>query len=199
MTSLVYPFAKNTLGLSLGIQWFSLANHGFSYFIQQHRQKCMKNTSKKPNNGFLSLWGVKTIRAISYFLAKEPPDHYIQNPAIILCRCKLAPTPPCAQTMHCTHSYTLLFPLWHVLEVLDRSCTDLTALCHLESPPPWRALRLCQAQFLFKSQISNVSSSQDTVLNYRQFLAEFFHAVTSLLQKFSSLWDAAWALHCPST
>lgn len=84
------------------------------------------------------------------------------NPAIILCRYKLAPTPPCAQTMHRTHSYTLLFPLWHVLEVFDRSCTDLAGLCQLESPLHWRALHLCQAQFLFKSQLSNVSSSQDT-------------------------------------
>lgn len=111
----------------------------------------------------------------------------MQNPAIIVCRYKLDPTPPCAQTMHCTHSCTLLFPLWHILEVLDRSCTDLAGLCHLESSPCWRVLHLCQAQFLFKTQLSNVSSPQDAGPELQTVSCRiFFHAVTSLQQNFSS-------------
>lgn len=53
----------------------------------------------------------------------------MQKLAIILCVYNLDRTPHCAQTMYRTHSYILSFPLWHHLEVLDTSHTDLAGLC----------------------------------------------------------------------
>lgn len=117
-------------------------------------EKCIKET-KQYISAFLRGKNSQNNQRFFCENTKEPPDHYMQNPEIILCGYKSASTPPCAQTMHHTHSYTLLFPLWHVLEVLDRSCTDLSGLCHLH------ICHLCQAQFFFKSQLSNVSPSQD--------------------------------------
>lgn len=88
-------------------------------------EKYIKET-KQWLSAFLRGKNSQTNQLFSCEITKAPPDHYMQNPAVILCRYRLAPSPPCAQTMHHTHSYTLLFPLQHISEVFDRSCTDLT-------------------------------------------------------------------------
>lgn len=111
----------------------------------------------------------------------------MQNPAIILCRYKLAPTPPCAQT-HILPTATLFYSLygmsWRSLTGAAVTWQGCATRTHHLTEELYTCVRLSSC-LRHRSPMS--LHHKMMALNHRQSLVEFSHAVTSLLQKFSSL------------